>query len=389
MDLRSQSDVALRIAKRLLEGEEGKENLVFSPLSIQALLSLVAAGAMDNTLDQLLSFLRAESIDQLNAFTSKLVTLVLADGSRSGGPRLSFANGVWVDKSVSAIKPSFKQVVDTVYKASLVQVDFQTKAEEVRCEVNAWVEKETTGLIKDLLPDGSVSSATLLILANALYFKGAWMETFDILWTKKDDFHLLDGSSVRVWFMSSWERQLVSAFDGFKVLGLPYKRGMDKRRFSMYFFLPDANDGLPALVQKVCSESGFLDRHLPDQKKKVGVFKIPRFKISFRLEASNVLKELGLKLPLFTKMIADHQPELYASQIIHKSFVEVNEQGTEAAAASGTIGYGCCLFSAQEEKIDFVADHPFLFMIREDTTGTLLFIGHVLNPFDSSDTSAQ
>ena len=262
------------------------------------------------------------------------------------------------------------------------------KAEEVRCEVNAWVEKETNGLIKDLLPDGSVSSDTLLILANALYFKGAWMETFDASRTKEDDFHLLNGSSVQVRFMRSWERQLVSAFDGFKVLGLPYKRGKDKRSFSMYFFLPDANDGLPALVQKVCSESGFLDRHLPDQKKKVGVFKIPRFKISFGFEASNVLKELGLKLPLFTKMIADHQPELYASQIIHKSFVEVNEQGTEAAAASATIMFGSCLFSTKEEEIDFVADHPFLFMIREDTTGTLLFIGHVLNPFDSSDTSS-
>jgi serpin B len=132
MDLRelncSQSDVALRIAKQLLEGKEGKNsNLVFSPLSIQALLSLVAAGTKDSTLDQLLSFLGAESSDQLNAFTSKLITLVLADGSPSGGPRLSFANGVWVDKSVSAIRPSFKQVVDTVYKASLFQVDFQTK----------------------------------------------------------------------------------------------------------------------------------------------------------------------------------------------------------------------------------------------------------------------
>ena len=132
MDLRelncSQSDVALRIEKRLLEGKEGKNsNLVFSPLSIQALLSLVAAGAKDSTLDQLLSFLGVESSDQLLAFTSKLVTLVLADDSPSGGPHLSFANGVWVDKSVSAIKPSFKQVVDTVYKASLFQVDFQTK----------------------------------------------------------------------------------------------------------------------------------------------------------------------------------------------------------------------------------------------------------------------
>jgi serpin B len=122
-----QSNFALGIAKRLLQDEEGKNsNLVFSPLSIQTLLSLVAAGAKGSTLDQLLSFLRAESIDQLNAFASQLVPLVLADGSPSGGPRLSFANGLWLDKSAS-LRPSFKQVVDTVYKATLAQVDFRTK----------------------------------------------------------------------------------------------------------------------------------------------------------------------------------------------------------------------------------------------------------------------
>jgi serpin B len=122
-----QSNFALGIAKRLLQDEEGKNsNLVFSPLSIQTLLSLVAAGAKGSTLDQLLSFLRAESIDQLNAFASQLVPLVLADGSPRGGPRLSFANGIWLDKSAS-LRPSFKQVVDTVYMASLAQVDFRTK----------------------------------------------------------------------------------------------------------------------------------------------------------------------------------------------------------------------------------------------------------------------
>ncbi len=131
MDLKKlnvgQSDVALGIAKRLLQGKEGKNaNLVFSPLSIQALLSLVSAGAKGSTLDQLLLFLRAESIDQLNAFASQFIALVSADGSPSGGPRLSFSNGLWLDRSAS-LMPSFKQVVDTVYKASLAQVDFRTK----------------------------------------------------------------------------------------------------------------------------------------------------------------------------------------------------------------------------------------------------------------------
>jgi serpin B len=115
------------MGKRLLQGEEGKHsNLVFSPLSIQALLSLVAAGAKGSTRDQLLSFLGAESSEQLKVFASQLVPFVLVDGSPSGGPRLSFANGVWLERSL-LLRPSFKQAVDTVYKASLARVDFQTK----------------------------------------------------------------------------------------------------------------------------------------------------------------------------------------------------------------------------------------------------------------------
>ncbi|KAK3231482.1 hypothetical protein Dsin_003363 [Dipteronia sinensis] len=155
------------------------------------------------------------------------------------------------------------------------------KAVEVIQEVNSWAEKETSGLIKEVIPSGSVGSFSMLILANALYFKGAWDKKFDASKTKDHDVHLLSGGPVQVPFMTSKKDQAISVFDGFKVLGLPYKQEEDKRRFTMYFFLPDAKDGLPALVEKMGSESGFLDRHLPHQKVEVGDFRIPRFKISF------------------------------------------------------------------------------------------------------------
>ncbi|KAA8537697.1 hypothetical protein F0562_027313 [Nyssa sinensis] len=275
------------------------------------------------------------------------------------------------------------RLVDTVYKAASNHVDFQTKALEVTNEVNLWAERETNGLVKEVLPSGSVDSSTRLIFANALYFKGAWNEKFNASATKDHDFHILNGSSVRVPFMTSKKKQVIKAFDGFKVLGLPYKQGEDKRRFSMYFFLPDAKDGLPALVEKVGSESGFLDRHLPYQQVEVGDFQIPRFKISFGFEASKVLKELGLVLPFSSEGLTEivDSPSgrnLYVSSIFHKSFMEVNEEGTEAAAATaGVIKLRGLLLP---DKIDFVADHPFLFLIREDMTGVVLFIGHVLNP---------
>ena len=257
------------------------------------------------------------------------------------------------------------------------------KAVEVTNEVNSWAEKETNGLVKDLLPPGSVDNSTRLIFANALYFKGAWNEKFDASITKDYDFHLLNGSSVKVPFMTSKKKQFIMAFDSFKVLGLPYKQGEDKRQFTMYFFLPETKDGLLALAEKLASESGFLERKLPNQKVEVGDFRIPRFKISFGFEVSNVLKELGVVLPFsvggLTEMVDSPVGQnLCVSNIFHKSFIEVNEEGTEAAAAtSATIRLRSAMLPT---KIDFVADHPFLFLIREDLTGTVLFIGQVLDP---------
>lgn len=388
MDVResisNQTDVALSLTKHFALTEAKDSNLVFSPSSIHVLLSLISAGSTGPTLDQLLSFLKSKSNDQLNTFASELVAVVFADGSPIGGPRLSVVNGVWIDQSLS-LKSTFKQVVNNIYKATSNQVDFQTKAAEVSREVNVWAEKETNGLVKEVLPPGSVDNSTRLIFANALYFKGAWNETFDSSKTKDYDFHLLNGGSIEVPFMTSKKKQFVSAFDGFKVLGLPYKQGEDKRRFSMYFFLPDAKDGLPTLVEKMGSESKFLDRHLPSQKVEVGDFRIPRFKISFGIEVSKVLKGLGLVLPFsgegggLAEMVdSPVGKNLCVSSIFQKSFIEVNEEGTEAASASAAV---VMLKSMPRfDKIDFVADHPFVFMIREDMTGLVMFIGHVLNP---------
>ncbi|CAL8995844.1 unnamed protein product [Prunus brigantina] len=378
--IRNQNDVALGLTKKLLQTEGKESNLVYSPLSIHVVLSLIAAGSKGPTQDQLLSFLRAKSADYLNSFAAELVSVIFSDGSPSGGPRLSFANGIWVDESLP-LKPSFKQVADTAYKAALSQVDFQTNAAEVASGVNSWAEKETSGLIKEILPPGSVDSSTRLIFANALYFKGAWNEKFDASTTKEHDFHLLDGSTVKAPFMTSKKKQFVSSYDGFRVLGLPYKQGEDKRCFSMHVFLPEAKDGLPSLVEKLGSESGFLDRHLPKQQVEVGDFKLPKFKISFGFEASNVLKGLGVVLPFsgggLTEMVDSPVGQnLYVSSIFHKSFIEVNEEGTEAAAASA----GVIKLRGLPITTDFVADHPFLFLIREELTGTVMFIGHVLNP---------
>ncbi|CAJ2679246.1 unnamed protein product [Trifolium pratense] len=376
----NQTKVSLRMAKHLFL-KESQKNIVFSPLSMQVVLSLIAAGSEGATKQQLLDFLLSESTEDLNSFASYLVSSALNDASLVGGPRLSFVNGVWVEQTLPLL-PSFKQIASMDYKANLASVDFLHKADEVANEVNLWVERKTNDLIKELLPPGLVDSDTCLIFANALYFKGEWDSKFDVSKTKDYDFHLPDGSAVKVPFMISKKKQLIEYFDGFKVLHLPYKKGKDNRQFSMHFYLPNAKDGLSALVENVTSRPSLLHPNFRLSQNEVGDFRIPKFDISFGLETTDMLKKLGVNLPFFpgglTKMVDSHVGQgLFVSHTFHKSFIKIDEDGSEAAAASVA-----CIFKGIPSRLDFVADHPFLFLIRDDLTGTVLFIGQVLNPLD-------
>ncbi|XP_049391173.1 serpin-ZX-like [Solanum stenotomum] len=382
----NQTDVSFMLAKHIFSKEvNGDSNLVLSPLSIQIALGLIAAGSNGPTQDQLLCFLKSKSTNELNSLYSYLVDTVFVDGSPNGGPCLSIANGVWIDQSLP-FKHSFKHVVDNVYKASSEYVDFQNKPAEAANQVNQWAKMKTNDLIKEILPPDAVDETTRLIFANALYFKGEWNEKFYAFETKDHEFHLLNEGTVRAPFMTSQKEQYITAFDGFKMLRLPYKQGTDTLRFCMYFILPDARDGLPALLDKISSEPGFLNRHFPYEKVKARKFLIPKFKITFRFEATKVLWGLGLKSPFypggFTEMVDSHiSKKLFVSDVYHKSFIEVNEEGTEAAAVTAVIvmmQQSQCV--STEKEIDFVADHPFLFLVRDESTGVMLFLGSVMNP---------
>ncbi|XP_052136248.1 serpin-Z2A-like [Oryza glaberrima] len=412
---------ALRLAKHLSDdsnggaGEGNNKNLVFSPVSLYAALALVAAGARGTTLHELLALLGAASLDDLTESVRRAVEVALADESASGGPRVAYACGVWHDEML-ALKPAYRAAAVESYKAETRAANFHGQPENERTEINEWVSKATNELIPEILPEKSVHSLTALVLVNAIYFKGNWSMPFPRKSTTTGKFHRLDGCSVDAPFMSSRRKQYVGWYDGFKVLKLPYHQPATTRHgadddtaapatipsyyeeeeeeeehvgLSMCTFLPDARDGLPALVDEMASSSGagsFLRGHRPTRRCEVGELRVPRFKVSFYSQINEVLKGMGVeaafdvhKADLSGMVDGGQQGGLVVEKVMHRAVVEVNEEGTEAAASTA-----CTMrLLSMIYPVDFVADHPFAFFVVEEVSGAVLFAGHVLDPTSS------
>ncbi|CAL9234245.1 unnamed protein product [Arabidopsis halleri] len=340
--IENQNDGIFALAKHVIATAGKNSNVVFSPASINVVLSFIAANSLDTIKDQILDLLDASSTDELNAVASQILSVILVDGSEKGGPVISAANGIWLDKSLS-VEPSFKELLKNSYRAAFNSVDFRTKASQVSEEVNSWVEKQTNGLITKILSPTHVPSLTDVIFANALYFNGRWQDKFDASLTKEDYFHRLDGSM------------------------LHYQLGTDRddhRYFSMEIYLPDGKDGLAAMLESLDSDPGILSGNTSGEWSSIGKLKVPKFSFSTDFEVTEALKGLGL--------------ELTAQKIFHKSRVEVDEEGTTAVAATVVGGVGGC--GPAKSKHDFVADHPFLFLVKENMSGLVLFLGQVLDP---------
>ena len=354
-------------------------NLFFSPYSVRMALAMTYAGARSETAAQMHRGLRF-SFDGEALHAAYEASLSALEGVRSEDVELVVANGLWGERS-SPFLPAFAELVERAYGAGLELVDFRHTSEAARQRINDWVEARTRERIRDLIPAGGVNPDTRLVLVNAVYFDGRWLEAFDEDRTREAPFHLADGGSVPVSLMRFAEAPTFPFYegDGYSAVELDYLG----REVSMLVVLPDAADGLPALEDRF--DAAFLERLLAAMASEPVEVHLPRFTLTWGTEdLAAPLQALGVD-DLFVDGIADlsgidGSRELFVSGVFHKAFVDVDEEGTEAAAATGVV---VGVTSMPPPAAVFRADRPFLFLIREKASGAVLFLGRLVEP--SSD----
>jgi serpin B len=293
---------------------------------------------------------------------------------------LHMANALWAEKDENFL-PAYTALMKADYAAGFHPVDFKTNHEAVRTLINTWVADQTKQKILNLVPAPAVTPLTRLILTNAIYFKASWASQFTKSQTQSEDFHLTGTMTVKADLMHQTKGGQYFRGPDFQVLELPYK----SNELSMVVVLPDSSDGLPTLEKSITAAN--LEKwtsSLAYQDKIIVTF--PRFKITRQFELGSVLESLGMKQAFhggtadFSGMTGDKS--LSISAAIHKAYIDVDETGTEAAAATAVVMSAMAMrpMAPPPPPIIFRADHPFLFLIRENATGAILFLGRVTDP---------
>ena len=352
-----------------LRGNGG--NLFVSPYSISTALAMTYAGARGETEAQMAKVLHLNlPQDRLHPAMGALVQELNARGK--GKYQLIVANALWGQKGYPFLQ-SFLGLNGKYYGAGLEQVDFVRDRNGSRKTINRWVEEQTQDKIKDLLKPPHITPLTTLVLTNAVYFKGNWASQFDKEHTRDDLFTLKSGKKIEMPMMHKTDEFGYMQADGLQVLELPYVGG----DLSMLVLLPIRVDGL-ADIEKSLTVQNIAEWTRKLRKRKV-IVALPRFKMTSEFELGRTLKAMGM--PKAFSGAADFsgmtgRRDLFISEVVHKAFVEVNEEGTEAAAATAVIMER----KAISRPAIFRADHPFLFLIRDNRSKSILFVGRLEKP---------
>lgn len=357
-----------------LRGEQG--NVFYSPFSISEALAMTWAGARGQTEEQMAKALHFDlgQGKQHPAFNALDLALMSrgegASGSDGGVFRINIANALW-GQTGYAFETPFLDTLALNYGAGMRLVDYE-KPEEARGLINDWVAEKTEDRIKDLIPEGSLDPSTRLVLTNAIYFNAAWATPFEASNTHDMGFTKRDGSTIQVPMMAGYQEAPYGEGEGYAALEIPY----DGHQMSMVLVLPAEGtlDDFEASLtgdKLAAITSGMTDHG-------VSVM-LPRFKIESQFDLGDKLSKLGM-VDAFTGAAdfsgMNGKGGLYISAVIHKAFVDVNEAGTEAAAATAVIVGE----TSAPEPAEIHFDRPFLFFIRDVATGTVLFFGRVEDP---------
>lgn len=347
-----------------------KGNIFFSPYSISAALAMTYEGARGKTADEIQTVFHFPK-DSAVRRKSFLKTYNQTN-KKDKKYQLHTANALWAQKDYPFQK-SYFGLMEEFYGGKVTNLDFRNKTEESRLTINNWVEKQTNGKIKDLIPRNSLNPSFRLVITNAVYFKGLWARQFDKQETAEKDFRVNPVRKVKVQMMNKKSRFGYAEIDDLQIVELPY----EGQELSMFVLLPKKGN-LDSLEKSLDTQKiSTLIKSL--KEKKVDVY-LPEFKFSAKYFVADTLKRMGMATAFsenadFSGMTG--KKDLFINEVIHQAFVEVNEKGTEAAAATGvTMG-----MTAMPELVKiFNADHPFIFMIQEKKTENILFLGRVSDP---------
>ncbi len=358
--------------------QNNSSNLFFSPYSLVSALGMTYVGAKGKTESEMATTLHFANQTIHANFATLRQTLL--NKANLGHNQLRIANALWLQKGYSCQVELTDTALES-YGARFKSADFAGQTEEARTTINTWVERETEQKIKELLPPNLLTAQTKLVLTNAIYFKGNWQFPFAEEKTQARPFTLPEGQTIQVPTMSRTGQFNYTEHSGTQVLELPYNRDNTNSSggLSMWIILPTPSTTL-ATVEK--SLHTYLNVQL--RKESVEVW-LPKFKLEAAAQLKEILQALGMKEAFdpktanFSGMCDEtkSQAPLAISEVVHKAFVEVNEKGTEAAAASAVV---MTTRGMQPRPITFHADHPFIFLIRDNQTQTILFLGRVLNP---------
>ena len=356
---------------------DASENLFYSPASLLIALAMTSLGARGNTASEIMKVLHVASVSSADLNESMKNFIDSLNGASDENNKLLTANRLFVQKSFEILK-SFQEGTHEFYHAEIALVDYVANVEKAREEINQWVEQQTNDKIKDLIPAGMLSSDTRLTLVNAIYFKSVWQKKFKKGETFPGSFFLSQNEEIKVEMMhQEADFKLVESQDlACLILEMPYLGN----KLSMVIFLPNEIDGLAKLEDKITYDSLQQSFSLLDTSVDEVEVIFPKFKLTQQFELNDILAKMGAE-EMFIPGKADLSgisPEpLFVSQVVHKAFVEVNEEGTEAGAATAI---GVNVMSMPLPKPMFKADHPFLFVIRHNESGAILFLGRLMKP---------